>query len=212
VFWLRRSVMILVAACWPACLLQAQSEPEPGWKYKVEIFGNVAAGRFYNGDSLWGRGFDYGGGFGVRPFSGWPRRLGFEFQIARLKNSTQLGPSNSQELDSRLVMANVLYHFRSGTRLQPFVFGGIGHVKTDYNRSCGTCVFDLDDVTGQQIPVPYESQTRASKTGFTLGGGLKIAIGRRLSIRPELFLADTTPGFGWNWLWLRPQIGLGLHF
>jgi hypothetical protein len=35
--------------------------------------------------------------------------------------------------------------------------------------------------------------------GVTLGGGLKIALHRHLSIRSELLFVDTTPGSGPNW-------------
>ena len=51
-----------------------------------------------------------------------------------------------------------------------------------------------------------------SKMGVTLGGGVKIAINRHLSVRPELLLVDTTPGSGWTWAWFRLQIGMGVHF
>ena len=109
-------------------------------------------------------------------------------------------------------MGNVLYHFRSGTRFQPYVLAGIGHVKVDYKTQCVNCIYNVDPVTGQLVPAPSEWSVRDSKTGLSLGGGLKISINRHLSIRPELLVVDTTPGSGWNWLWLRPQIGLGVHF
>jgi len=57
-----------------------------------------------------------------------------------------------------------------------------------------------------------ESRSEGSKAGVVFGAGLKMAVHRRLSIRPELLLVDTTPGSGWNWEWVRLQIGLGVHF
>lgn len=203
---------ILLAAAWLANCLNAQDEP-PAWQYKVEAFGNIAHGRFYTGSHVLGKGLDYGGGVGIRPFSGWLHRLGFEFQLARLKKAQQLGAQSSQDLRSRLAMANVVFHFRNGERTQPFVFGGLGHVAVDYTHRCTDCVFDVDPVTGNLVSRGVtESRTQDSKTGVAFGAGLKIAPARHLSIRPELLLVDTTPGSGANWGWLRLQLGLGLHF
>ena len=93
------------------------------------------------------------------------------------------------------------------------MFGGLGHVTVDYTHRCTACVFDLDPVTGNLVSRGLtESRTQGSKTGVTFGAGLKIALARHLSIRPELLFVDSTPGSGANWGWLRLQIGLGVHF
>jgi hypothetical protein len=87
--------------------------------------------RLHNGDNLWGSGREYGGGIGVRPFSCWLKRIGFEFEGSQLsKSSTKtattvfqnqtLNGAISTKLDSRLLQGTVLYHFRSGMRAQPF--------------------------------------------------------------------------------------------
>ena len=204
---------ILLVAGWPVGLSIAQDQEKPAWPYRVEVFGNIAHGRFYNGDHLLGSGLDYGGGAGVRPFSGWWWRVGFEVQMARIKKGELENVGVSQVLESRLVMVNALYHFRSDTRVQPYVYGGVGHVSVDYTSRCFDCIFDQDPVTGKLVSRGVsEWHTVGSKTGVTLGGGVKIAINRHLSVRPELLLADTTPGSGWNWTWFRLQIGMGVHF
>jgi len=209
---MKRTFGILLTAGGLAIAANAQDEA-PAWQYKVEAFGNIAHGRFYNGDHVWGKGLDYGGGIGVRPFPGWLHRLGFEFQMARLSKAEQNNPSVSQDLSSRLLMANAVYHFRDGERVQPFVFGGLGHVTVDYTSRCKDCVFDVDPVTGKLVSRGLiESITKGSKTGVTLGAGLKIALNKHLSVRPELLFVDTTPGSGANWGWVRLQIGLGAHF
>jgi opacity protein-like surface antigen len=209
---LRIVVGIILAAPWLVHPSRAQEPPAPEWKYTAEVFGNIAHGRFYHGDHVWGSGLDYGGGFGVRPFPGKLHRLGFEVQLARLKKSGAKGPYPAENLDSRLIMANAVYHFRNGAKTQPYVFGGLGLVKVDYYRRCVTCVFDVDPVTGEWIPRVTEDIMSGSKVGVTFGAGLKIALHRRLSIRPELLFVDTTPGSGWNWAWVRLQIGVGAHF
>jgi opacity protein-like surface antigen len=208
-----RTLGIVLAVAWLSCPTKAQEQPAPDWQYKVEVFGNIAHGRFYHGAHVWGKGLDYGGGVGVRPFNGWLRRLGFEVQMARMKKSEELSAAQSQSLSSRLVMANALYHFHSGTKAQPYVFVGLGHVKADHVRLCRDCILDWDPVTGKPVSRGVtEWRNEGSKMGVTTGVGLKIAVHRHLSIRPELLLVNTTPGSGWNWGWVRLQIGLGAHF
>ena len=121
----RVSCCILLTAAGLANCLNAQDQA-PAWQYKVEAFGNIAHGRFYNGSHVWGKGLDYGGGVGIRPFSGWLHRLGFEFQMARLRKAEQLSAQSSQDLSSRLAMANVVFHFRNGERTQPLCSAGSG--------------------------------------------------------------------------------------
>ncbi len=146
-------------------------------------------------------------------FRGGLRKLGFELQLAHLNQGELKSTGTSQQLDSRLLMGNVLYHFRSGARTQPYVFGGVGHVRVAYSQQCVDCVFDVDPITGELVSRGVsKSRTQAGKTGVTLGAGLKIAVQRHLSVRPELLFVDTTGGSGWNWGWVRLQIGLGLHF
>jgi len=190
----------------------APEDQASAWPYRFEISGNIAHGRFNMGSHLWGSGFDYGGGLGVRPFSGRLRGLGVEVQLARLKQGEEISATNSSDLDSRLVSANALYHFRGRTRVQPYVLGGVGHVNLAYSRRCGNCVTIGDPLTGPLVPVPYEWHTTDSKMGITLGGGLKVAINRHLSVRTELLVVNTTAGSGGNYGWLRLQTGVGFHF
>ena len=208
----RNLVGIILAASGLVLPSRAQEPPAPEWKYTVEAFGNIAHGRFYYGSHVWGSGLDYGGGFGVRPFPGKLHRLGFEVQMARLKTSKATSAYPFVNLESRLVMANILYHFRNGAKTQPYVFGGLGYVKADYHRRCTACVFDVDPVTGELVPRITDDIASGSKVGITFGAGLKVAVFRHMSIRPELLIVDTTPGSGWNWGWVRLQIGVGAHF
>jgi opacity protein-like surface antigen len=193
--------------------LAAQSRPAPAWAYTVEAHGGVGNGRLYLGDSLWGSGPDWSVGAGVRPFSGWSDRLGFDVLWVRLKDSGSSGSQVSHRLSASLVAANVVYHFRGRTRIQPYLFGGLGHLNADYTYRCVDCVFDPDPVTGMPVSRGVEDwRDKGSKTGFTYGGGVKVAVQRQLSIRPQLLLADTTPGSGYNWTWVQAEIGLGVHF
>ncbi len=219
-----RFLLICLAACGMVAPLWAQDSPVKDWPYRVEVFGSFGNGKLYNGDHVWGSGLDYGGGIGVRPFSGWLKRIGFEFEGAHLNKSRtststdviQIQTFNTaifQNLDSRLLQGIVLYHFRSGTKVQPFASVGIGNVKAYYSNKCENCVFDVEPGTGKLIP--RQSEWRAyneSKIGITIGGGLKIAIHRHLLIRSQVQVVDMTAGSGINLSWLRLQIGLGVHF
>ena len=71
--------------------VQAQESRVKDWSYRAEVFGLFGNGRLYNGDNLWGSGLEYGGGIGVRPFSGWMKRIGFEFEGVRYDAGTKIG-------------------------------------------------------------------------------------------------------------------------
>jgi opacity protein-like surface antigen len=191
----------------------AQNQQPSAWTYTVEVVGNVAHGRLYLGDNLWGSGTDWGVGAEVRPLSGWLDRLGFEIQVVRLEDSGSLGSQVSHRLSATLVVADARYHFRGHARVQPYLFGGLGHVSADYTYSCTDCVFDRDPATGGLVSRGVqESRDKGSKNGFAFGAGLELAARRHVSIRPELLFADTTPGSGYNWGWVQMQIGLGVRF
>jgi hypothetical protein len=191
--------------------LQAQEQQKPVWKYRMEFFGNAGFGTFHNGDHFLGNGLDYGAGIGIRPFSGALKGFGVEGWMSHLTGS-ESKPNISSSLDSRLLAVSALYHFRGGTRVQPFVSAGMGRIQMEYSYNCTDCVFVPDPVTGELVSVPQHWESKGSKNGIIFGGGLKIAVNRHFSIRPELILADTTAGTGPNWNWVRLQIGMGIHF
>jgi len=198
-------VLLGVAAL--SCQMSAQNPQTEPWQYKAEVFGNIAHGYVFSSGRDWGKGLDYGGGVGFRPFSGALGGLGFEVQVAKQGSTmTNLGPNASSHLDSHLVAADVLYHFRKRTMVQPYVLGGIGWMSADYSYKRGAVT---DPLTGQIVP-PNELNVSGSKTGVTLGAGVKIAVNRHLSIRPEIFFLNTNESVPY-WNWLRFQIGLGFH-
>ena len=205
------SIVVLGIACLAFETL-AQARQAKSWNYKVELFGNVGYGKFYLGDTTWGKGLDYGGGIGVRPFSRRLHGLGFELQLAHIADKRSPSPDIASRLSASMVSGNVLYHFLGHNMTQPYLLFGLANVKAKYSYSCGACIFNQDPETGQLIPIPYKWETDGSKLGINLGAGLKIAITRHFSIRPEFLLTDTTAGQGWNWDWLKVQISAGVHF
>ncbi len=210
-FTWRELTCLLLALVRLSCPLAAQIQPDEGWSYRFEVFAEVAHGSFYHGDSNWGKGLDLGGGIGIRPFSGGLQGLGFELRAARL-SSDAAAAAGSSTLASRLVTIDAVLHFRSDSRVQPYMLGGLGFIRARYTRDCSGCVFNLDPVTQQLTPIPFRSEAHGAKAGLTMGGGLKIAVHPHISLRPEILLVTTTPGEGWNWGWLRAQIGVGCHF
>lgn len=204
-------VALLIAAA--PTSLAAQDQPGAPWTYTVEMLGTVGSGRLNHGDSRWGSGPDWGVGAEFRPQSGWADRLGFEIQVVRLTDNESSGSQVSQRLRATLVVADVRYHFRRHARLQPYLLGGLGHVRADYTHSCTDCVFDRDPVTNLLVSRGREEwRDTVRKNGLALGAGLTMAVRRHLSIRPELLLADTTTGSGYNLGWVQMQIGLGVRF
>ena len=109
----------------------------------------------------------------------WGAELLWMEQGSALRLGTDAGAADLFTMTIRQLQGNVLYHFGNrDTKLQPFVFGGMG--ATD---------FSADDL---------ESETKFS---FGLGGGVKYfpwnAIGARASIRytPTLLNDDDAADF-----------------
>ncbi len=191
--------------------LAAQTLQDNRWLYRAEIFGDVAFGELDNGHARWGRGADFGGGVAVRPFSGWFRRIAFDLRAASLSDSNAFTIS-TRRLDARLLASDIVFHLASQSRVQPYGLIGVGLVDVDYVFDCSACVYKLDPATGVTSPIPYHWEARDTKTGITYGFGLKVAVHRRFSVRSEFLYVNTTAGSGWNWGWLRLQIGAGVHF
>jgi hypothetical protein len=184
----------------------------PATAHRFEIFGTIGHGLLFHGDSLWGSGLAWGGGAGVRPLPGWFDRIGFECGVARLEDQTARG-NFAQWLQASLVTTTVQYHFRGDTRVQPFVSGGLGYVSADHTQECTECAFDLDPLTGRRTSRGgLRWRSHGTKFGIAAGAGVKVALRRHLAIRADLLITDTTPGTGYNWGWLQPQVGLAARF
>ncbi len=181
------------------------------WNYRVEFFGDVAHGSFRNGSRTWGSGLDLGGGVGVRPFSGRLRGLGFEARFAHVAEEKGNPATLATNLEAKMIAVNALYHFRGRTRVQPFVYGGLGVPMVKYWSVCNTCVYTAPPSQGG-VAIPQRSNVTTKKAGLNLGAGVKIGVSKWFSVRPEFSYLNTTPGAGWNFSWLRFQLGLGLHF
>lgn len=191
----------------------AHAQGAAPWTARVEIVGNVGNGQLHLGDSEWGNGVDIGFAAGVRPFEGALAGLGFEVQGSWLGDTTTRGAQVSSDLSARLFVAGALYHFRNAARVQPYVLGGLAIVSADYRYTCVDCVFDWDPALGAWVSRgAVVSEESGTEPGFALGGGVKVAVMRRVLIRPEVLLADTSAGAGYNWSWWQLKVGIGVGF
>ncbi len=178
-------------------------EQKTTWNYRGEVLGQVGWGSFYHGDHKIGSGAEWGGSFGVKPFSGKLRRLGFEFQANRLDLAYERGV-NINDGQATAVVGNVLYHF-SDSPIQPYVAGGLGILKADYTE-----VIKGGAVLGSNED--YVSMVKADKMLLNIGAGVKARLIRGLAIRPEIRFYDTTIGSGYNFGSIRLSVGVGYYW
>ncbi len=200
----RRCFRILVCIIWAAALVAVVYGQEPNkWNYRGEVLGSVGWGGFYHGDNRIGSGTEWGGSFGVKPFSGKLRRLGFEVQANRLGLAYERG-TNLNDGQATAVVGNVLYHF-SDSPVQPYVAGGLGVLKANYTQVIkgGAVLGETED---------YVSTVNADKMLLNIGAGIKARLVRGLAIRPEIRFYDTTAGTGYNWSSIRLSVGLGYYW
>ena len=205
--WAARAGMLsLTCLILGGTCLYGQEKDSKEWKYKGEIFGNVGYGRFYHGDDHLGSGIDPGIGFGVRPFSGKLRGLGFEVMVNGLRFRNAWGSEYAYEYkgDMRVITGNALYHF-GRSRAQFYAVGGIGVLKADYTYRNGYMNMIINDPD-------YLETHGATKMAVNFGAGIKVRIASGLALRPEIRFYDTTIGTGYNWSHMRLSVGAGWHF
>ena len=174
-----------------------------------EVFGSVAQGHLFRADDqTFGNGLNVAGGFGIR----WSR-LGVEFDVnhqlgltprlARCGVATCSGEAREGVLSATIASGNLFYQFGEGP-VRPYVIGGLGAF---WSRSVSS-VQTVRGTTGTF------SEFERSDTGLAIsfGAGLRIAVGKSFSIRPDIRLYDgsvigrenltlirTSIGGAWQW-------------
>ena len=176
-----------------------QSDPD----YRVELSGRVALGslRIF-GSNYSDSGTNLGAGIEFRAH----RRFGIEFEVDRMMNVHP--PSVPCGLNVPCVGAgvegarsalhwsnNFLYYFPTSLGVEPYLLGGVGML---HSRSARAATFA--GATEARIVQLSDTGDRGVSIGF--GGGLRIPLGDRLSLRPELRLYDSS-------LRSRSNLGLG---
>ena len=169
-----------------------------------EVFGSVAQGHLFRFDDVtFGNNLNVSGGFGVR----WSR-LGVEFdlnhqlglspQLARCGVASCTGEARQGVLSSTIASANVFYQF-GDSPIRPYVIGGLGSFWTHSVNAALT----IRGSTGTF------SEFESSDTGLAVsfGAGLRIAVGRSFSIRPDIRLYDGSVLGRENLTLIRTSIG-----
>jgi len=182
---------LLVAALLVVIVLPRSAQAQASRPHAItrELFVNAGAGHLFRfEDRSFGTGLDLGGGFGVRG-----ARLGVEFTVNRLSGFTQTlapcafpgcrGSAADGVSSATLASGNMLYYLR-GTRVQPYVTGGVGG---RWSRS----VHSVVSVVGN-VATLTRVHDRDAGLALNVGGGLRIAAGRSFSLRPEVRLYDTS--------------------
>ncbi len=180
------------------------------YAYKGEVFGSAAYGRLVRVEDLpQGDGANLGGGAGLRLAS----TIGIELEFNRMIN-LKLRPAPCPTLEcvgSALIgvrsaiifSANGLYHF-SVSRVQPYVVGGIGVLRTE--RADSLSVGSGTRATISQI------ERRDNGLSISFGAGLKVFVTHKISLRPEFRLYTSSIRSRENLNLLRASIGFGYHW
>src|SRR5262245_51142170 len=148
-------------------------------------------------------------GFGVR----WPltRRIGLEFDVNRPLGlhadaarcgmvAGCIGTAREGLLEATLATANVYVRFPHG-RFEPFVIGGAGGLWT-------TAVNSLT-VVRDGVGVMSEFETRDAGLAIGGGAGVDVALTRRLSLRPEVRIYDSSTMSRTNLTVVRSFVDVG---
>ncbi len=174
------------------------------WTYKGEVFAGIGVSRFYHGNNHLGNGTDWTAGFGVRPFTGALRGLGFQVSASGFNFNREWSDGYSNQGNVLAVTADALYHFgKSSTQF--YLMGGAGTFRADYQS--------INPYTRELLNNPsYVEKHKATQLAISLGAGVKARITSKLSIRPEIRFLNTAAGSGHNWENLLLSIGVGYHF
>lgn len=193
----------------------AAAQTTSTWSYRAEAFGAVGYGHLSSGSEEYASGLDAGAGAAIRPFrSGRAAGVGFEVRALFLRSGDEppVSVGSSEQMTATQITASVLYHFRTGTRVQPFVQGGLAVVATDYRFACRACVGDPDPRTGAIVWRDQDERSTDTKAGYVIGGGTRVGLNRHLWLRPDVSIIGTTAGSGLNWAWVQAQVGLAVAF
>jgi hypothetical protein len=203
------SLLLLLAL---GCVGASGAEPSPGWSVKPEIAGNIAMGRLFRvEDRSFGNRPSVGGSVGLRLGS----RLGIEFEMNEvLKLSLEpavcgvvdlpcVGSARQGMRSARVASGNLLYYF-GGPGIQLYVIGGAGAL---WSKEATTLV----TATPTQAII---EELEYAETGFAwnVGTGVRIPIGSRLLLRPEIRLYNSTALSRSNLNLLRLSVGFGYHW
>jgi len=157
-------------------------------EYKTEVFGLVGLAGVHDDESYLGKGINFGGGVGFRP----SRRFGLNFEGYYVDTSRNFPSGVLFESTATTLAADLHVYFPTG-KVEPYLLVGTG--LTNFNQ---TNIFELEKFLSEE-------------TGYTLqfGGGTRIFVTPRVSIRPEFKWVVSKFSFFYQFL---GTVSIGYHW
>jgi hypothetical protein len=208
---LRRTLlvsMLMTAAI--AAVSTAAWAQSGGGAQRFELSGNIGAGRVFRfDDQSFGTKIDVGGGaeFRIRP------RLRVAVDVSRLSGlaprevdcSSLIGVactgSGLAGVQSTTVLSGALVYVFDAGAIQPYVLGGVNVL---WSRSLSTATIVRDDVG---TIVQHEDRDRGF--GPTAGFGVRVPLGPRVVVRPDVRLSSGSVMGRENLNVLRTSVAIG---
>jgi len=190
----KQTVSVLLAT-WLLAVLPGRAAQAGEKDPRLAFQGSLGWGQVWSDESRLGAGASLEASVEVRVL----RKLGMQFGVSRYSHDRTF-PSNVRfSGDSFMLSGDLVYHF-SGTRVQPFLVGGVARVRTQ-NRSRFP-VFAYDGIwlllplrqIGEEV-----SEYSEDGLGLTVGGGVELPLSRSLAIRTEarcIFIRRISGSFG----------------
>ena len=141
--------------------------------WKARVFGGVGIGRFFDDEGSLGQGATYRAGAEWRPLS----RLGVQGELLGIHHTRR--DHFQVDGDSAGFSGNAVLYF-SRSRLQPYILGGLGVLKTSYT-------YGWPDASLERYSV---SRTELS---MNFGGGVLLFLNRHWSLDPQVRILVSTP-------------------
>ncbi len=189
----------LTAALLLALLQTPPAQAQPS-DHRLAFQGGVGWGQTWSDESRLGGGFSLEGSFEVRVL----RKLGLQFGVSRYSHDRSFEfPSNVRFTgDSRMFSGDLLYHLE-GSRVQPFLLGGVALIHTENTSRAPVFRFDGHPVVATQVGEEISEYSEDAR-GLSFGGGVEILLGPSLALRREVrvvFIRRTLGSVGISYRW-----------
>jgi hypothetical protein len=171
---------------WPG-VVAAQTPARPDGP---EVIATVLHSNLWDDESGLGAGIAAGGGAGYR----W-RNLGFEARVEWFANNRTFPSGVKFSADGRRVLGQIAYYF-SSAKVQPFASGAIGVLSVKQRNE-----YPVVQPGPTGLPIVIGTEIFESEHTNTLwggGGGVRIRLGDRLSLRPEGTVLLSVPDNFWD--------------
>jgi opacity protein-like surface antigen len=166
--------------------------------HRLAFHGGLGWGQTWSDESRLGAGFSVEAGVEVLVLE----RLGLQFGVSGYSHDRTFESNVRFSGESLMFSGDCLYHF-SGTRVQPFLLGGVALVKTRNRSSFPVFAYDRSRLFPVQIGEEVSDHSE-NGLGLTVGGGVEIPLSRRVLIRTEVrsvFIRRISGSIGLSYRW-----------